>query len=212
MGEMMQSCIDKLLEICSAGLCPPLHEQRAGSARRSEFAALCRQKNGFYAFESALHVFPTGSDACGHTTAEQWNANGHWKDCYAAAADDIWCFAEDLFGGQFGFRGEQVVSFNPESAEVATLAGTLEEWACRLLTDYEFLTWYPVAHEWQAKFGPLHAGMRLAPKTPFILGGEYAVDNLYALDAVEGMRLRGDLYRQMRHLPDGSRVAIKVER
>jgi hypothetical protein len=100
----------------------------------------------------------------------------------------------------------------PESGEVTTLAGPLEDWACQILTDYEFLTGYPIAHEWQQKFGPLQAGMRLVPKTPFILGGEYTVDNLYALEAVEAMRVRGDLYRQTRHLPDGARVAIKVER
>jgi hypothetical protein len=142
----MQSCVEKLLEISSPALCPPLHESRASSPRQSEIAALCKRKNGFYAFESALHVFPIGEEACRHTTAEQWNDVVRWKECFTGAADDVWCFAEDVFGEQFGFRGEEVVSFNPESGEVTTLADSLEDWACQILTDYEFLTGYPIAH------------------------------------------------------------------
>jgi hypothetical protein len=42
------------------------------------------------------------------------------------------------------------------------------------------------------------------------LGGEFAVENLYAADALELMRFRGLLARQIRDLPDGAHVTLKV--
>ena len=60
------------------------------------------------------------------------------------------------------------------------------------------------------KNGPLLEGLRLIPKTPFILGGEYNVENLFAFDAVKGMRYRADIWKQIRNLPDGASVQLKV--
>lgn len=51
---------------------------------------------------------------------------------------------------------------------------------------------------------------RLLPKRPFVLGGEFAVDNLYVLDAVQGMRLRSELATEIASLPDGAAVTFKI--
>jgi hypothetical protein len=53
-------------------------------------------------------------------------------------------------------------------------------------------------------------GKRLLPKIPFILGGRYESSNLYAVDAVTGMCYRGELWQQLRDLPDGSQVRLKA--
>ena len=65
-----------------------------------------------------------------------------------------------------------------------------------------------MAHEWQAKNGPLPSGKRLMPKTPFFLGGEYKVENLWAGSALEGMRFKADLAIQTRDLPEGAKVKL----
>lgn len=52
--------------------------------------------------------------------------------------------------------------------------------------------------------------MRLVPKTPFVLGGGYNLDNLYALEASESMRYRGSIATQLRDLPDGAAVQLRV--
>jgi hypothetical protein len=43
-----------------------------------------------------------------------------------------------------------------------------------------------------------------------MLGGEYQVDNLYALDALESIKHRADMWKQMKDLPDGATVRLKV--
>lgn len=92
-------------------------------------------------------------------------------------------FAEDIFGDQFGIAVDSVVLLSSESGEIAPLASRVEEWACR--------------GRWQLEHGPIARGNRLAGKMPFILGGNYDLPNLYEIDSVKAMRLRGHIYRQI---------------
>jgi hypothetical protein len=98
--------------------------------------------------------------------------------------------------------------FNPETGNIEVVATSLEGWAERILADYTVETGWPLAHEWQRRYGPLPVQERLIPKIPFVLGGAYDTDNLYAIDAVKGMRFRADIARQIRDLPDGTQVKL----
>jgi len=171
---------------------------------------LLSRKNGFLAFESALHVLPAGPVSGGTMSVQLWNDQDLWRSSYDGMADGLLFFAEDIFGGQFAFCSEGVVSFDPETGDVERIATDLESWADRVLADYQLLTGFPVAHSWQELHGQLPPGMRLVPKRPFVLGGEFGPANLYALDAAEGMRFRGELATQIRDLPEGASVSFKI--
>lgn len=182
---------------------------RAGGRIGSELNSLLGHVNGFYAFESALHVFPASSTGPS-TGLQDWNASGLWRDAYSGMAEGYLFFAEDIFGGQFAIKDEVIYSFDPETGESSPVAESLEGWADAVLGDYEFLTGFPVAHEWQSLNGAIEDGARLIPKRPFVLGGEFSVENLYFLESVKAMRLRGDLAVQLRDLPDGATVKFKI--
>jgi hypothetical protein len=109
-------------------------------------AELLRLRNGFYAFESALHVFPSGW-AGDELSVEEWNSLTLWRDAYSGMADGLMFFAEDVFGTQFAVRGDEVVSFDPETAAVDPLAESIEGWASLVLDDYKVLTGYRLAAE-----------------------------------------------------------------
>jgi len=47
-------------------------------------------------------------------------------------------------------------------------------------------------------------------KTPPVLGGEYAVENVFSISLAEHYSFLADLYRQTKNLPDGSRVEVVV--
>ncbi|MBL8189742.1 MAG: SMI1/KNR4 family protein [Acidobacteria bacterium] len=166
-------------------------------------------KNGFYAFESALHVFSSG---CRNTTQdiEKWNEYDLWKKGYGELLRNYLFFAEDAFGAQFGIYSSRVIRFDPESGESEEIAKDIEEWAEIILADYDYQTGYSLAHQWQAKNGTLREGKRLLPKIPFILGGAYEVENLYAGDTLEGIYLRAGIWRQIHELPDGAQIELKV--
>jgi hypothetical protein len=172
-----------------------------------ELLELLSVRNGFYAFESALYVRSSGVRA---EALSGWNSHEGWRQRYGALAEGLFFFAEDIFGGQFAIRSHQVVSFDPETGDLAVVGSSLNDWAARLLSDSDLLTGYPVAHEWQRIHGPLLRDQRLIPKTPFVLGGEYTLANLYPLDASTGMEVRADLAVQIRELPDGAQVNYRV--
>lgn len=202
--------IDRLVAVagppCGAAAPAALH----GGRLVQELAGLLSRRNGFYAFESALHVLPS-DPAAGRHGIQGWNDHGLWRDAYGDLAEGHLFFAEDIFGVQFSVRDDAVWSFDPETGGAEEMASSIEGWAALLLADYEMLTGFPLAHEWQEANGPLPPGSRLVPTVPFVLGGEFSVRNLHLLDAVTGMRLRADIALQIRDLPDGAQVRLHVD-
>lgn len=179
------------------------------AVRWKELAGLLRRRNGFYAFEAALHVFPLQSagDALG---LDIWNAADTWIDSYDHLASECFFFAEDIFGNQFCVKERDICSFDAETGAAKALASSLEDWAGLILSDYRFLTGHPMAHQWQAGNGRIPVNMRLVPKIPFVAGGNYAVDNLFSCDTIKSLRYRGEFAAQIRDVPDGGRIRLKL--
>ena len=105
-------------------------------------------------------------------------------------------------------KQEGVLRFHGETGRTTLVADSLDAWAGVILSNHEVETGWPLAHGWLAKNGPLTPGKRLMPKTPFFLGGEYKVDNLWAGDPLEGMRFKANLAIQTRDLPEGAKVKL----
>lgn len=174
-----------------------------------ELIKMLGQRNGFYALESALHVFPT------HSTQKEiglndWNDDALWRKAYGGLADDCLFFAEDIFGGQFCIKANKIYTFDPETGELNYLTDSIEGWIEAIVNDYEILTGYPLAHQWQEQNGPIPARRRLLPKVPFVLGGEFKIENLYLVDAIEGMKFRADIANQIKNLPEGAEIKFNI--
>jgi hypothetical protein len=187
---------------------PPAFTGLPLPARRA-LETLLKEKNGFFAFESALRVFPAGTSELSYGL-DEWNAPALWKTTYGSLAEGLCCFAEDVFGYQFVLGGDGVTLFDPETGDVRSVAASLEAWADEVLGDYAMLTGQPLAHEWQVAHGPLAPRDRLVARTPFVGGGAYEIENLVAVDAARGMRIRGPLAQQIHDLPDGASITFNV--
>jgi hypothetical protein len=168
------------------------------------------RKNGFFCFEAALRFFPSITVESSWGISE-WNSPTLWKVDYRGIADDMFCFAEEIFGRQFVVHEENIAVFEPETGDLEIIASSLEEWASKMLLDYNQMTGHPLAHEWQSIHGPLHVRHRLMAKRPFVLGGEYSVENLVSLDSVRIMKSLGNLAFQLHHLSDGTKVEFKTK-
>lgn len=168
------------------------------------------QKNGFFCFESALRFFPSTTVEFFSWGTSDWNSSSLWKAAYRGIADDIFCFAEDVFGRQFVVNDEKISVFDPETGNLEMMASSLEEWASIVLLDFRQLTGHPLAHQWQTVHGPLRPRDRLIPKRPFVLGGEFLIENLAALDSVRVMKSLGNLASQIHDLPDGAKIQFKI--
>lgn len=173
-----------------------------------ELKALLEVRNGFYGFESALHLYPfeTVGDDIGLL---DWNKYTLWISAYKGLASDGFYFAEDLFGSQFCMKADGVYLFDPEVASSEKIAKSINEWCSLILKDYEFLTGYTLAHAWQKKNGKIPIGYRLIPKIPFVLGGGFEVDNLYMERSQVALNARANIALQIKDLPDGSCINMK---
>ena len=169
---------------------------------------LLRLKNGFYAFESALHVFPLGKQP-GVMDLESWNAQDLWRHQYGNLLDGLLCFAEDIVGCQFCIGEEGISLFNPEDGSIEPTADTIEGWADALLGDYEVLTGYPWARDWQRIHGPLPEGHRLRFQMPLILKGKTEISNMAEFDALEVMLSSANVWKQIKDVPPGTPFTVK---
>ena len=126
--------------------------------------------------------------------------------------DRLLFFAEDALQDQFclSIKESGVFRFRAETGRTALMGDSIEDWAGVILSNDRSETRWPFVHDWQLKNGPLPVGKRLLPKIPFFLGGEYKIENFWAGNPLEGMRLKGDLAVQTRHLPDGAKVKLKI--
>jgi len=211
----MTQALQKLIEIGGEALgpanaMPDVASLASGAAPiANELAELLMQKNGFFAFEAALHVFPWESRGA-EVGLQAWNSPDLWIGEYQGMADGCLFFAEDIFGGQFCVGEGGIYQFDPETGEKTKIASGAEEWADAILRDYRVLTGYPLAHQWQQLHGAIAPGYRLVPKVPFVVGGEFEIENLYLLDAVRAMRLRASFAVQIRDLPDGAKIKFTI--
>src|SRR5215472_11112341 len=98
----MSSFIAQLLAIANRPLSsakpslPASMMAEAGALAR-ELIHLLEERNGFYAFGSALHVFPAESADLSWGLVD-WNIPSLWKHEYLSFVDPGLCFAEDIFG------------------------------------------------------------------------------------------------------------------
>lgn len=175
----------------------------------SELLEMLRLKNGFYSLESALHVFPAQSTEQEYGLNE-WNSDKLWRNSYNKLKDELLFFAEDIFGGQFCIYNDRIYQFDPETAVLEYMADGLEEWARKIIQDYDYYTGYSLANEWQKNNGLVPKNNRLAPKIPFVMGGEFSLENLYLTESVTGMRARANIANQIKNLPDGKKIHFEI--
>jgi len=191
----MPTSLEKLASLGSAALTSSESKQNA--------LPIHREKNGFVAFESALWVLP--SDELG-----KWNSGSSWRSLYNLPTEAT-CFASDLFGNQFVSLDDRVLTLEAETGEVDAFADSFEEWAARILDDLELHTGHRIAYAWQGARGVLRQDERVAPRVPFVLGGNYEVGNLSAMTASALMWRYGRFARSLKNLPDGARVSFDEE-
>ena len=209
----MNKYVKKLLSISSDAFSKEEHrfdEQvlNLSGDLSTQLSSILSVKNGFFSFESALRFFPTT-----HTqfscSLNEWNSEDGWRKYYYDLAKDCLFFAEDIFGGQFCIKKDLIYSFDPETGEIERMANDLNEWAQIILDDYDYWTGYSLGNQWQSTHRTLQYDERLIPKTPFVLGGEYEVNNLTAVKCQKGMKFRADLAVRILDAPDGTEITFQ---
>jgi hypothetical protein len=100
----------------------------------------------------------------------------------------------------------------PEDLKCTIVAKSREE-LDRLSQDQEFLAdWYMsrLVEDARKELGDLTEGRKYCLTIPGALGGRYDVSNVRTIELSELIGVSGDIARQIRDMPDGASVELKV--
>lgn len=201
--------IKKLLEFSDEEIQSKQSPLPAGRLFESLWNELLSLKNGFYAFEKAVLVRPlTNSD--GNYGVIEWNSKTLWRSDYDTD-EALLFFSENIFGEQYALSEGGIVLFDPETGEKDFIADDIWGWAEEILLDTNYWTGYRIASEWQKKNGILDNGIRLIPKQPFVLQGEFAIENLIPKSDLISMKIRSQLASHIQQSKEGDKIIFEIE-
>jgi hypothetical protein len=139
-----------------------------------------------------------------------WNDPIGWKREFGAILPAGEIFAESFLGDQYVVVEELVSRWDPETGEAEPTGLSLSAWIERVRSDAADQQPVWLLEAWEQANGGLPVTHHLAPKVPFVLGGEFEVDNLCSVDAASDLAWRAQLALQIRDLPDGAEVKLHV--
>jgi hypothetical protein len=105
----------------------------------------------------------------------------YWRLC----PEDVYC--------------EIVANNRAELDALSTNQEFLEDWNMELLVKQA-----------KEKYGALDEGMKYYLVIPGALGGEYGISNINIAPLVELIRYSGSIGKQLKELPDGAKVELKI--
>ena len=199
------SALEELLNISTPALGP---DTSANDIQNEELQNLLKKRNGFFALENALWVFADDSllnlPGHNHPTIKTWSRQ------YPKTGGVTHAFAVDAIGYPFFVSNQGILRMDLEKGKFVRVAHDIEGWAARLLKDYSSMTGWRLCHDWQDANGALPMGHRLFPKMPFVGGGQETVENMTSVPITELIPFYVDLAGQIRDMPEGGTIEIRV--
>lgn len=178
-------------------------------AHAAPMVKLLQQLGDGYYFDRSLHLYGTS-----HDPAHDWVARTkllHNRYGFVQGISKFLPFGEDAFGNQFAYHEGEAVLFNIETGQAEKICDNLVNWPAALAADLDYFTGQSLVVAWNSSQRPLEPGQRLTPKLPFVGGGEYALENLYANDCMSIIDFNANLCEQIFDLPEGTEIRFDVK-
>lgn len=175
-----------------------------------EISNFIKDENGGYYFDNALHFFGVSEKLPFHSLKEM---NKLISNLYDKQSNGFVFIGEDVFGNLFCYdEKNKFFMFNIESGEYEEIAVGFNEFINKIIEDIEYYTGCKFAKALDPKDNELlNFGYRYCAKYPFVLGGEYNLDNLVIKLFKENLQFCSSIYHQIKDLPDGTEYQIKIE-
>lgn len=163
--------------------------------------------NGGYFYNNSLQIYSIDNSIDFNSF---FKINELIKKEYSNIISNEVFFAQEIFGNQFGFSSQGVIMFNIETGEKNLLSLDFNGWLEALEADIDFLTGKNIAKLWDQANPELKLNERLCAKKPFIIGGEYEIENLFALSFPQYVYSNANIANQVYGLPDGQSIKLKI--
>ena len=128
---------------------------------------------------------------------------------YGRYSTGLRSIGQDVFGNQFVYDvyTRKFLLFNIETANKEELASNFKGFVETLFTDIEYYSGRSFILNWNTE---LQFNQRLCPKKPFVIGGEYNSNNLYASTFPKYLEFFADVAKQIHELPDGTPIKLNI--
>lgn len=165
-------------------------------------------KNGGYYFNNAIHVYGF-SDSIKHH--DLYYINKLIKSSFEDMSEGYF-FGEDLFGNLFGFHEGKIIFFDIETAEIEVIADSFLIWADLVLSEVDYYCAPTLIDQITIEnVKSLSRGYRISAILPFVLGGEYKLENLVLKNFEENISFNASIAKQIKNKPDGEQYVLKIK-
>ena len=168
-----------------------------------DLVRIINDTNGFILHDGALHVRGASITPEWHSLRVALQGPTAFHTLYESVhATDI-PFAQDQVGDQFVLRDGRVLRLSSETGDIEPLADSLGEFFRRVAANIKGFLNAGLEHTMQP-------GQLLLAFPPFVFQESGAGASLKPVRAGEVIRFHADLARQIRDVPDGGQIEIKV--
>lgn len=177
--------------------------------RDRDHKSLLSLHNGLTAFDGGLRIFGTQPGVL--PTLQEWNEQKGWRSAYKELIkENLVFFAEDVFGNQFAFDDGNILYFDVENGRVKPFAKSFSEWLSIILEDPVDTLQLMLYKSWLGKGERLDPSEHLCPVYPFVVNADPSLQELYRVKSMEDMRYKGNFAYQIKDIPDGAPIKIRV--
>ena len=183
-----------------------IKEMSTGILDKEYLAFIKDVSNGGFFFEGSLHLYGFCKSPTYHNIKF---VNSIISYEYGKFSEGLVFFGQEALGNQFAFTNKGIAIFNIETAGIEIIAKDFNSWLQILKNDLEYLTARNLLISWKRN-EEIRYDQRLCAKKPFIIGGEYSVENLYPQFFPTYLSSNANIAKQIHDLPDGTEINIKI--
>jgi len=173
----------------------------------SSYFSFMEKVNGGFFYDYSLQIYSIDTSFEFHNIMK---INEVIKKEYGRIINEDFFFGQEILGNQYGYSKAGIVFFNAETGEREKIANNFDEWIDVLKSDLDYLTGKNVAKSWNISNVSLKADERLYPKKPFVIGGEFKIENLFPLRYPKYIAAYANIANQIYNLPDGTKITLKI--
>lgn len=177
----------------------------------TELKSFYDQVNGIIAFNGGLHIRGCVSTPDWHSIGKIWKGENALHNLYDEVKETDVPFGQDCLGDQYLLRDGLVCHLSAETGDIENLDFTFGQFLKESMTDpMEFLLLQPL-QQFMNEGGQLKPGELLNVYPPFCTKEAEEGVSLKNVPTLERISFLADLYRQLKDLPEGQRIEIKIK-
>jgi hypothetical protein len=189
---------------------PPVDDGQLLERLPSGLRAALEARNGCVAYRGALHVRGACLAPAWHSLRNAIEGVQSFATLYPEVRPGDIPFAEDAFGDQFLLRDGQVWQLAAETGELAEIAPGIEDFFESVIADIGGVLGYEPVQAAGLAGGEVPPGKLISVYPPFVAEAGEGGRSFRAVDGLEVRTALASFAAQIRELPDGATVQIRV--